>query len=89
MKNKKTILLILLTLVYQLSSFAQCAMCKSTASSDLDNGGNIGNGLNTGIYILMGIPYVLLSVGGYFFFKKQIDAKLMEWKEKIFSPKKA
>ena len=64
--------------------FAQCAMCKASVESDLKNGGSIGTGLNTGILYLMAIPYIILMIGGYFFFKKPIDAKIKVWKEKYF-----
>ena len=62
-------------------------MCKTTAESDLHNGGSIANGLNTGILYLMSIPYLVLMIGGYFFFKKPIDAKVKGWKEKYFPAK--
>ena len=59
---------------------AQCAMCKTTAESDLTNGGSIANGLNTGILYLMAVPYLVIMTAGYFFFKKQVDAKVkMLW----------
>jgi high-affinity nickel permease len=68
-------------------TFAQCAMCKTSVESDLKTGGSIGTGLNTGILYLMAIPYIILMVGGYFFFKKPIDAKIKAWKNKRFSSK--
>ena len=70
-------------------TFAQCAMCKASVESDLKNGGSIGTGLNTGILYLMAIPYIILMVGGYFFFKKPIDEKIKAWKEKHFPSKQA
>lgn len=79
----------LLTLLFicNVSMYAQCAMCKTSVESDLNTGGSIGKGLNTGILYLMTIPYILLMGGAYFFFKKQIDAKLKAWKEKYFPSK--
>jgi hypothetical protein len=68
-------------------SVAQCAMCKTTAESDLNNGGSIANGLNTGILYLMAIPYLVLLTGGYFFFRKEVDAKLKTLKDKYFPSK--
>lgn len=89
MKNKKIIsfLVLMLLLVNNVAVFAQCAMCKTTASSDLESGGTIATGLNTGIFYLMSIPYLILMVGGYFFFKKPIDAKVKAWKNRVFSSK--
>jgi hypothetical protein len=69
--------------------FAQCAMCRTSLESDLNNGGSIANGLNTGILYLMAIPYLVLMTGGYFFFRKQIDAKVKMWWEKYFPAKAA
>ncbi|HEX8516472.1 MAG TPA: hypothetical protein VF868_09760 [Bacteroidia bacterium] len=63
-------------------------MCKTSVESDLDNGGgSIANGLNTGILYLMAIPYIVMMIGGYFFFRKQIDAKVKVWWGKYFPAK--
>ncbi|CAN5407175.1 hypothetical protein BH10BAC1_BH10BAC1_04630 [soil metagenome] len=62
-------------------------MCRTSVESDLNNGGSIGRELNSGILYLMAIPYVILMLAGYFFFKKPIDEKVKSWKEKRF-PKK-
>ncbi len=35
----------------------------------------------------MAIPYILLMVGGYFFFKEPIDAKIKVWRDKHFPVK--
>ncbi len=90
MKFKKSIsysVLVLLLVISNASSFAQCAMCKSSVESNMEQGGSIGRELNTGILYLMAIPYIILMLGTYFFFRKPIDAKLKAWKEKHF-PKK-
>lgn len=92
MKLKKKIsfcILFVLLIISNMNTFAQCAMCKSSVQSNLDNGGSIGRELNTGILYLMAIPYVLLMMGAYFFFKKPIDAKIKAWKEKHFPGKQA
>jgi hypothetical protein len=62
-------------------------MCKTSLESDLNNGGSIANGLNTGILYLMAIPYLVLMTGGYFFFRKQIDARVKLWWDKYFPAK--
>lgn len=86
MFSKKVIsfLVVFVVFLYNTSIYAQCAMCRASASSDLEGGGTIAKGLNNGIYYLMAIPYVILMFGGYFFFKKPIDAKIREWKGKYF-----
>ena len=92
MKSKKHIyffLSIAFVLLNTVATFAQCAMCKTGVESDLKNGGSIGSNLNTGILYLMTIPYIALMLGGYFFFRKQINAKVIAWKNKHFSAKQA
>jgi hypothetical protein len=89
MKIKNLISLILFVIIYNANTFAQCAMCKSTAESDLKTGGSVASNLNFGILYLMAIPYLVLMVGAYFFFKKPIDAKVRVWKEKYFPAKQA
>lgn len=61
-------------------------MCKYPLENDLANGNSntMASGLNTGILYLMAIPYIILMLGGYFFFKKQIDAKVKDWRNKYF-----
>ena len=54
-----TLFLLLLTTAL----YAQCAMCKAAAESDLKNNPNsIAQGLNTGILFLMFIPYLIMGV---------------------------
>lgn len=83
--NKFNWLLLMLLLVLNKATIvAQCAMCKSTVESDLANGSSMAKGLNTAILYLMAIPYIILISGTYFFFKKQIDAKIKTWRNKYF-----
>jgi hypothetical protein len=81
-KHKTFILFIILIIISTANTFAQCAMCKTSVESDLKNGGSIGTNLNYGILYLMAIPYVVLMCGGYFFFRKQINAKIKAWRKK-------
>ncbi len=78
-----------LLLINKANTFAQCAMCKTSVESDLANGGSIARGLNTGILYLMAIPYIILMIGAYFFFKEPIDAKIKIWWNKHFPVKQA
>lgn len=55
---------------------AQCAMCRAVPGSNHAGGGHVGEGLNTGIMYLLIVPYVLLMIGAYMFFKKPIDEKI-------------
>jgi hypothetical protein len=74
-------------LIGNLQVAAQCAMCKTSVESDLDSGSSIATGLNTGILYLMAIPYLVMMIGGYFFFRKQIDAKVKILKDRYFPSK--
>ncbi|MFL5765128.1 MAG: hypothetical protein ACJ77K_14390 [Bacteroidia bacterium] len=88
MKKRLTYgILLLLIFISQTNTFAQCAMCRTSVESDLNTGGSIGKGLNTGILYLMAIPYLLLMAGFYYFFRKQVNAKLKSWKERFFPSK--
>ncbi len=52
---------------------AQCAMCKAVAEDAVDHQSfGVAVGLNAGIIFLMAIPYILLSVFTYAFFRKRI-----------------
>lgn len=62
----------------QIDAEAQCAMCKNIVKSNLENkdgGQKFGNGINTGILYLMGIPYFIVATIVVVFFKKQIIEK--------------
>jgi hypothetical protein len=55
---------------------AQCPMCKIAAESNLENGGTAGQGLNKGILYMLLMPYLLIGVLGFIWYKnrkKDID----------------
>lgn len=79
--------ILLLLAFYNGITYGQCAMCKSTVESDMENGNNMAKSLNTGILYLMMIPYLVLGLGAYFFFKKQVDAKVKTWRDRYFPAK--
>src|SRR5687768_7846093 len=45
-----------------------CSQCRMVPASDLENGGSIGKGINTGILYMLAIPYIILAL----IFRKQI-----------------
>ncbi|HRG57952.1 MAG TPA: hypothetical protein PK323_03290 [Bacteroidia bacterium] len=52
-----------------------CVQCRMGPSSNLESGGNVARGINSGILYLMLIPYLLImSIVGYVF-RKQINGK--------------
>jgi hypothetical protein len=63
-------------LFLQTNLFAQgCVQCRMGPSSNLEGGGNVAKGINTGILYLMLIPYLLImSIVGYVF-RKQLSEK--------------
>ena len=60
-----------LFLMQTLSSLAQCPMCRTaveTARKGSDT--KVGAGLNDGILYLLVLPYLLVSIIGYMWYKK-------------------
>jgi hypothetical protein len=68
----RKLLLFLVAFMVQLSSIAQCAMCRATAEQASQENSGVAEGLNMGIVYLMGIPYLLFLIGGLVFFRKKI-----------------
>ncbi len=68
----KYLLAFLLMLVLTLPQvMAQCAMCRATIENNVSNGDTtVGAGLNLGILYLFLAPYLLLSIIGFFWYKK-------------------
>lgn len=56
-------------LTYSGDVAAQCPMCKMSAESNLKNGGSAGRGLNAGILYMLALPYTLVGVIGFVWWK--------------------
>lgn len=71
-----SILVLLSLMLLQDDLFAQgCVQCRMGPSSNLEGGGNVARGINSGILYLMLIPYLLImSIVGYVF-RKQLSEK--------------
>ncbi len=73
MKRVKRVLLVLCLsatgMVMPGDSYGQCPMCKMSAESNLKNGGTAGKGLNTGILYMLALPYTLVGVIGFIWWK--------------------
>lgn len=52
-------------------ALAQCSVCRLGAESNVEQGYAAGKGLNKGILYLMAVPYVLVGVGAYVFYKRR------------------
>ncbi len=62
--------LAVLTLVFVATVLdAQCPMCRMSAESNLANGGSEGSGLNKGILYLLSLPYLIVMVLGFIWFR--------------------
>ncbi|MGB0402739.1 MAG: hypothetical protein ACPGEG_01495 [Salibacteraceae bacterium] len=60
-------------LAFPLWSKAQCSMCRLMAESSYESGSQIGQGLNDGIFYIMGIPYILIAGIGFILYKKNFS----------------
>lgn len=77
--KKKSLLLFLLLVGFQVSSWAQCAMCRASVENNVSNGDtSIGAGLNNGILYLFVMPYLLAAVIGFLWYRaaKKRKAKM-------------
>lgn len=70
------LLLFILMFGFSIDLEAQCAMCKATLESNMQNGeGAVGKGINAGIKYIMFVPYLLMAVVGYFVYKHHMRNK--------------
>lgn len=63
------IVIIAILVIFSEAVLAQgCSQCRLGPASNLDAGGNVARGINSGILYLMLIPYLLfMGIMGYFF----------------------
>lgn len=71
MKSKLKYLVIIL-FVTQFSQ-AQCAMCKAVVES---GDSSFAKGINNGILYLMAMPYLLLIVAAFLYYKRSFKKKI-------------
>ena len=65
-----------LFLLSSVDTFAQCAMCRGSVESSMGNGrNNVGVGLNTGIMFLFVMPYLLVGIIGYLWYRNSKRAQ--------------
>tara|TARA_B110000977_G_C10985321_1_gene457737 strand:+ start:287 stop:529 length:243 start_codon:yes stop_codon:yes gene_type:complete len=68
--QKKISILFITFFVFANELFAQgCSMCKAVAETSVAGGNTQGSGLNAGILYIMVFPYILISVGFYFWYR--------------------
>lgn len=64
------VLTVLLVAVATMGSNAQCAMCRAQLENNVSNGDvGIAAGINFGILYLLAMPYLIVMVLGYFWYK--------------------
>ncbi len=72
-----SVFLLLFIVVNEMS--AQCPMCRMAAESNLENGGTAGTGLNTGILYMLTLPYLLVGVIAFVWYKnRKTDIDILE-----------
>jgi len=72
MKNFRSIFFMIALFIFitKEPAAAQCAMCKATVESNIENGGKtVGRGLNSGILYLMSVPYLVLGGIGFMVYR--------------------
>jgi hypothetical protein len=68
--------LLILLLMNAGDAMAQCAMCRGSVESSMGNGrNNVGVGLNTGIMFLFVMPYLLVAIIGYLWYRNSKRAQ--------------
>lgn len=68
--------LMILLVMSSADTFAQCAMCRGSVESSMGNGrNNVGVGLNTGIMFLFVMPYLLVGIIGYLWYRNSKRAQ--------------
>ena len=68
--------LIMMFVLTNADTWAQCAMCRGSVESSMGNGrNNVGVGLNTGIMYLFVMPYLLVGVIGYLWYRNSKRAQ--------------
>jgi len=69
---KKIFASLVITLAFVTNQvMAQCAMCRVSIENNIAAGEtSLGSGLNTGILYLMIMPYLMLAIIAYFWFKQ-------------------
>ncbi len=73
---KKNALLLLLTFALSFTAGiqpaeAQCPMCRASVESNLKNGGRAGRGLNMGILFMLSMPYLVVGILGYVWWRNR------------------
>jgi hypothetical protein len=69
---------VLILTLTAIDGYSQCAMCRGSVESSMGNGrNNVGVGLNTGIIYLFMMPYLIVAVIAYLWYRnsRQMQAE--------------
>lgn len=70
MRYATILILFVILFLSSVESEAQCAMCRTQLENNVSNGNpGIAAGINTGILYLLIMPYLMVMVLGYFWYK--------------------
>lgn len=72
--GKHLFLGILFSIIFSVSSSAQCAMCRAVLETE--DGGVKAEAVNDGIVYLMAFPYILVGIIGYVVYKSRQKKKV-------------
>lgn len=73
--RKALLFLIFILISTSAEVFAQCAMCRTTLENNYSNGDpGIAAGINTGILYLLAMPYLVVMILGYLWYKTSKNA---------------
>ncbi len=60
-----------LIMLFAFDSIAQCPMCKAAVEANLEDGGEMAKGLNTGILYMFFTPYIIVGFITYIWWKNK------------------
>jgi len=82
---KIALLVLVIMIIGTYVAEAQCPMCRMSAESNLKNGGTAAAGLNKGIVYLLSVPYILVSLVGYLWWRNRRMLQEQEQEQEIRS----
>jgi LPXTG-motif cell wall-anchored protein len=71
------------TIASSIDAFTQCPMCRISLESNLKNGGTAGSGINAGIFMLLGMPYLIVGTIAYVWWKNRKKKEDFELEEQL------
>jgi hypothetical protein len=88
--NQKTVKILrglfamsILIIVSSVDALAQCPMCRISLESNLKNGGTAGSGINAGIFMLLGMPYLIVGTIAFVWWKNRKTKDDFELEEQL------